>query len=69
MNEAELYEQIGRLSVALGEKEKAVLDCCGVIHGLKTGTVNLDQLTTTETGFTLTPITTVSDLLKQDDAR
>lgn len=55
MNEGQLYEQIGRLTIALAEKEQAVLDCCGVIHGIKEGTINLEQLVTTETSFSLTP--------------
>ena len=67
MTEQELYEQIGRLSIALAEKEKAVVDCCHVIHGIKTGTINLDRLVTTETTFSLNPAPVTIDKLLEDD--
>lgn len=62
MDEAALFEQIGRQAIALAEKQAEITQCVAVIHGIKTGTINLDQLVTTETSFSLTPAS-VEELL------
>lgn len=63
MEEKDLYEQIGRLSIKVAEEERKVLDCLSVIHRIKIGEIDLNQLVTTEISFSLTP-TTTDDLLR-----
>lgn len=57
MNEAQLYERIGRLQVELEGKQAQLETSIGVVRAIKAGEISIDRVVMTETGFQVLPST------------